>query len=43
MLGHVDDGIHGNFWIGLYQAGEEIRDGEAKIGKVSPLGCLGIA
>lgn len=23
VLGHVDDGIHGNLWIGLYQAGGE--------------------
>lgn len=33
VLGHMDDGIHGNFWIGLYQAGEKIRDREEKIGK----------
>ena len=23
VLGHVDDGIHGNLWVGLDQAGEE--------------------
>lgn len=33
VLGHVDDGVHGDFWIGLYQAGEKIRDGEKKIGR----------
>lgn len=31
VLGHVDDGIHGNFWIGLYQAGEKIGGGEEKL------------
>lgn len=24
MLGHVHDGIHGNLWIGLDEAGNEV-------------------
>lgn len=26
VLGHVDDGIHGNFWIGLYQAADLLEN-----------------
>lgn len=32
----MDDGIHGNFWIGLHQAGEKIRDREDKMGRRVP-------
>lgn len=30
VLGHVDDGVHGNFWIGLHQAGEKIGNREER-------------